>query len=515
MTQNETIAKMRQIFDSRNAVAEAKKSALEAEAAPSSRLAKKVEEDSRRTDVGQAARIAREHGEKCRFVTSWNRWVAYDGKRWICDDGSKRVESLAVETARRAVAEAARAMANAAEKGDEDAQSSAKKDLAWAQDSLKARQLRAAVSLIPAVAHDLCISHERLDSDPWLLNVQNGTLDLRTGILREHDPLDLATKIAGTDFLPEAKCPTWDAFVCRVMNDDPELVSYLQRMIGYSLTGEIREHVLGFFFGGGANGKSTFMNLVMRMLGDYAARAPRGLLFRHQGSSHETNLTTLHGARFVTCAEVEEGAAFDEALVKDLTGGDPIPCRRMREDFWTYLPTHKLFLAGNHRPHVRGSDHGIWRRIRLVPFEVTIPASERDPELPAKLVAELPGILAWAVRGCLEWQKRGLGEPLAVSEATTRYREDSDPLREFFESYCTFGPAERIARKRLRERYEEYARENGAEPLGAKRFAEGLRVREVTPAKVREGTRVHDGWRGVRLKTDLERVQESEGEASC
>ena len=215
---------------------------------------------------------------------------------------------------------------------------------------------------IPSVA----ITHDQLNADPMLLNVETGTINLRTGLLREHRRKDLMTKIAPVCFDPNATAPTWDAFLARAMGDSGELVNYLQRMVGYALTGSVEEHVVGFLFGGGANGKSTFLSTIHAMLGDYASPAPGGLLFRSRGERHPTELASLHGRRFVTCSEIEEGQAFDEALVKDLTGGDPIECRRMREDFWMYQPSHKLFLGGNHKPSVKGDDEGIWRRMRLI-----------------------------------------------------------------------------------------------------------------------------------------------------
>ena len=209
----------------------------------------------------------------------------------------------------------------------------------------------------------------------------------------------------------KAVCPTWNRFLKKVTNNDRGLMEYLQRVVGYALTGEVNEHVLFFFYGGGRNGKSTFLNTISAMLGEYAFAAPRGLLFKQQGSQHDTRFTTLHGCRFVTCSEIEEGQMFDEALTKDLTGGDPISARRMREDHWEFIPTHKLFMAGNHKPTVRGADEGIWRRIRLVPWLVQITEKEKDVNLKKRLLKELPGILRWAVQGCLAWQKRGLDMP--------------------------------------------------------------------------------------------------------
>ncbi|HRG95636.1 MAG TPA: phage/plasmid primase, P4 family [Polyangiaceae bacterium] len=459
------------------------------------------------TDLGSASHLALELGHVVRYVGTWSSWLVFDGRRWVRDE-QRRVEALAADVIRADLARAAEEIKVAAETNT--LAPGANDRVKWALKSHDAKRIRAAVSLIPAADQRLAITHRALDCDPWALNVANGTLDLRTGKLRPHDSADLVTKLVPVIFDPAAKCPTWETFLVKAMGGDAELVAYLQRMIGYALTGVVREHVLGFLFGGGANGKSTFLSTMHALFGDYGARAPRGLLFKHQGSQHETNLTTLFAARFVSCAEIGEADAFDEALVKDLTGGDPISARRMREDFWTFDPTHKLFIAGNHRPRVRGTDEGIWRRIRLIPWSVEIPKAERDPELPTKLLAELPGILAWAVRGCAAWQAQGLGEPVAVSEATAAYREASDPLREFFEGYLVFGDhGAKVARRVLREAYELWARENGAEPLGAKRFAEGLRIRGVTDSKVRVFGKPVDAWQGVRFRTDDERMGEA------
>ena len=289
------------------------------------------------------------------------------------------------------------------------------------------------------------------------------------------------------------------------MAGNAELVGFLKRIVGYALTGVTKEHVLAFLFGGGANGKSTFTTLVHVMLGDYATPAPRGLLFRARGERHPTELASLFGARFVTCSEIEEGQAFDEGSWRS-TGGDHVECRRMREDFWSFVPTHKLFIAGNYKPTVRGDDEGIWRRMRLIPFTVTIPPAERDKSLPEKLRTELPGILAWAVRGCLEWQRDGLGEPAAVVEATKVYRDESDAIGEFLRLSVVFDAEATIARKTLREEYENSVKDAGGTPVGARRFTARLRAKGVVDTTVRVGMKVVDGWRGVRLMTDAEKT---------
>jgi P4 family phage/plasmid primase-like protien len=211
-----------------------------------------------------------------------------------------------------------------------------------------------------------------LDGDPWLLNVLNGTIDLRTGTLRPHDREDRITKLADVRFDSEADCPVWIGFLQEVL-PDPDLREFVRRLVGYRLTGSTQEHVLPFLFGVGANGKSTFLNTIQSLLGiTYAIKAPADLLLAMRNESHPTELADLFGKRLVCCNEAEDGRRLAESLVKELTGGDKIRARRMREDFWEFSPTHKIWLAANHKPSVRGTDHGIWRRIKLIPFTVTI-----------------------------------------------------------------------------------------------------------------------------------------------
>lgn len=457
-----------------------------------------------RTDVRNSEQLVALHGRDLRHVGTWGKWLVYDDARWPIDE-TGAVQERAVRTTQVIFAEAVEALQLAVGRDDEGAIKRAKADLAWAVKSQGTSRITAMIALARSKSA-VAVRHQELDADPMLLNVANGTVDLRTGHLRAHRREDLITKLAPVAYDPKATCPTWDTFLDRAMGGSAELIAYLQRIVGYALTGEVREHVLGFFFGGGANGKSTFLGTIHAMLGDYAAPAPRGLLFRSRGERHPTELASLHGRRFVTCSEIEDGLAFDESLTKDLTGGDPISCRRMNEDFWSFQPTHKLFLAGNHKPTVRGDDEGIWRRMRLVPWLVTIPEAERDPLLPAKLRAELTGILRWAVEGCMAWQAKGLGAPAAVLEATAAYREENDGLGEFFRLHLVFEREASISRKQLRGAYVTFCDESGAEPFGAKRFAARLAERGITKTSVRTPEGPRDGWRGVRLATDVERV---------
>jgi putative DNA primase/helicase len=469
------------------------------------------------TDLRNAERLVELHGERLRYVHAWKKPLVWSGCRWSVDDTGAALR-LAAGTARRMLSVATeelhvaqQAFADAKAGGDEQRATEAEGEIARAKarwgHAIKTQQSSKLHAMLELAFADAAVAvrHEELDADPLLLNVENGTIDLRTGALRPHEPSDLITKLIPIAYEPNAMCPTWDAFLNAAQSGNDDMLTFLRRSRGYMLTGLTREHVLFFMFGPTGTGKSTYFVTLHALLGEYGARAPRGLLIKSNGEKHETGLTTLFGARFVSCSEVDEGAVIDEALVKDLTGGESISARRMREDNWTFAPTHKLAIPGNHKPVVRNFDDAIRRRLRLVPFVVQPTAP--DSGLVDKLRAELPGILADAVRGCLEWQEHGLGEPIAVRDATDAFQDESDVLGEFFRLYVTFEPDAACPRKMLRIAYETYAGENGITPVGAKRFAAKLRANGVGDTSVRlPSGKVADGWRGVRLMTDPERV---------
>lgn len=472
------------------------------------------------TDSANADAVVAEHGKGYLFVLQWEAWIAWDGRRWCRDGARARVMNAAMLTARtehyrtqgrlKALEEAYRVVLLSGQR-DEDMEAriaNEKRLLKWHEQSQNASRLEAVTKLLET---RLVVTLKDLDRNPWLLNVANGTLDLRTADLRSHDPTDLMTQITEVEWHDDAACPEWVAFVDGAMGGDRELACYLQRLVGYALTALTTEHILAFFYGGGRNGKSTFVQTLRTMLGEYACAAPRDLLFEDKaGQRHPAELARLYGKRLAICAEIGEHTTLDEAKVKDLTGGDSVSVRRMREDFWDLEPTHTLFLSGNHKPTVRGDDLGIWRRIRLVPWLVTVDEANVDRDLPMKLKAELPGILRWAVNGCLEWQRMGLAEPKIVLEATKDYRAESDVLGEFLTSHAVFHSDARVSRQFFRESYEKWCEEAGHRPLGAKKVGQRLRERGVEPAKVREAGRVRDGWKGVRLKSDLEMQVEAE-----
>ena len=322
------------------------------------------------------------------YCHSWSKWLIWTGTHWQLD-----TSGVVMRYARNTVM----GLTHLRKMLPEDM---AKVLSAHRKKSLNAPRLKAMVELaqsIPGIPVQLI----QLDSDHCLLNCLNGTLDLRTGILRPHERDDLLTKCIPIVYDPHAQCPLWLNFLNEITAGNENLSAFLQRAMGYGLTGVIREHVLFVLYGTGRNGKSTFLNTIMAMLGAYAMKASAELLMASKYDRHPTEKADLHGRRLIAALETEQGRKLNEVLVKELTGGDPIRARRMREDFWEFWPTHKVFLATNHKPVITGTDHAIWERIRLIPFTVTIPRDRQDTMLADKLKAELAGILAWAVQGCL------------------------------------------------------------------------------------------------------------------
>jgi putative DNA primase/helicase len=415
------------------------------------------------TDLGNAERFIDDHGTDARYCHLWGKWFGYDDKRWIPDD-SGIVEAKMKLTVRGIYSEAT----DAADERDRKAIADhAKRSESRARiaDALWLARSESGIPILPS----------ELDSNPWLLNCENGTIDLRSGELREHRREDLITKLAPVEYNPKATAPTFEAFLKRILPSEA-LRSFVRRVVGYAATGGVSEEILTILHGTGANGKSTLINIILDALGDYAMQAAPDLLLAKR-DSHPTELADLFGARFVASVETDDGRRLSEGLVKQLTGRDPIKARRMREDFWQFEATHTLFLATNHRPEVRGTDHAIWRRIKLVPFGVVIPEADQDKKLPAKLRNELPGILAWIVRGCLEYQRDGLGEPQEVKSATEGYRADMDVLAAFIGDCCVVHPSATAQATPLFNAYQEWCKQGGEAEISQRRFGQQLRER--------------------------------------
>jgi P4 family phage/plasmid primase-like protien len=382
------------------------------------------EPDPKATDLGNAIRFRRLFGATVRYVHTWAAWYVWNGTYWAKDDTGE-VYQLARKVIQGIYGEAAQLDAT------EDRRTLGR----WAVSCESLGRMNAMIEMAKSEA-GIGTRHTIFDQAPWLLNCTNGTLDLRTGQLRPHDPADLLTKRIEIAYDPNAQAPVWERFLARITNGDTDLAEYLQRAMGYSLTGDTSEQCLFFLYGDGANGKSTFLNAVKPLLGPYYGKLHASSLLKRQNESGVPNdIAALLGVRMVVSSELANNQ-FDEEKIKDLTGGEPVSARFMRAEWFTFAPEFKIWLYGNNKPRIRGNDHGIWRRIRLIPFTATIPDSEKDSQLGKKLEQELPGILAWAVKGGRAWQQGGLVTPACVQEATEGYRSEMDTIGAFLGECC-------------------------------------------------------------------------------
>nr|MDQ2694643.1 phage/plasmid primase, P4 family [Pseudomonadota bacterium] len=369
--------------------------------------------------------------------------------------------------------------------------------LSWRKQSESRSRIEAALSLAGSF---LDIDVTALDQGKWLLNCQNGTLDLRTRKLRPHRRSDFITRCVPVAYDPSATCPTWEAFLDRIFDNRESLVRFQQKALGYSLTGDTREKCIFILYGPkGDNGKSTLLQAISTLLARYATEAAPELLMARKSERHPTEIADLHGARLVTALETGKRRSLNENLVKQMTGcGDKLKGRYMRQDFFEFYPEFKLFLATNHKPVIRGTDNAIWNRIRLIPFEVSIPKAEQDKNLPAKLQAELPGILNWAVEGCRLWLAEGMEPPEEVENATTGYREEMDVLAGFLADHCFIGEKATASAKDLYETYCKWCETNGEVPETQRSF--GMSLTERGFERYRNNGM---NWKGIGLKGEV------------
>ncbi|WP_428665043.1 phage/plasmid primase, P4 family [Reyranella sp.] len=425
------------------------------------------------TDEALALRFAELHADDLRFVATWGKWLHWSGTHWCLDDTLQ-----AFDFAREVCREAAVAVPH-------------KKDKLAAV--IASAKTVAAIERLAKADRRLAATSDQWDADPWLLNTPRGTINLRTGIVRPHNPNDHCTK--STEASPEGECPAWLAFLARVTGGDADLQSFLQRVLGYALTGDTTAHALFFLFGHGANGKSVAIDTVAGIMGDYHQTAPIETFTHSTGERHPTELARLRGARLVTAVETEEGRRWAESRIKALTGGDKIAARFMRQDFFEFTPQFKLVIAGNHKPALRSVDEAIRRRFNLIPFSVTIPAEERDPNLRDKLKAEWPGILRWMVEGCLAWQQHGLAAPAAVRDATSAYLESEDALAVWVDERCVRDTNAWTTSAELFSSWKTWADGTGEFVGSAKRFAQNLETRGFQPVRKMGGR----GFQGLAL----------------
>jgi putative DNA primase/helicase len=488
ITKLKDAAKYRRAIDLCNAVAKsAEKSDSEAMGRLTQQLAVETKDAEARTsrnyrctDIGNGERFADQHQDEVRYCRLQKKWLVWNGKRWQPDEEGL-VNQRAKQTARSIYSEVA---------GVND--SARRKELAkWAASSEAAYRQRAMIEMAKSES-GIPVLPDELDRDEWLLNVNNGTLSLKTGEVLPHRKEDLITKFIPINYDPDAYCPKWIDFLSQVIKGNQQLIDYLWRVAGYTLTGDAGEQCLFLLWGVGQNGKSTFLNVLQTILNDYALQTDFNTFNIKKGEGIRNDIARMAKSRLVVAIETSDGKRMDETVVKQLTGGDRVTARRLYQEYFEFRPEFKIFLATNYKPEIHGQDLAIWRRIRLIPFTVTIPEENRINNYESVLLEEKEGILNWMVSGCREWLEKGLDEPEEVKAATKAYRSEMDILEDFIAVRCFIADGERTAHKELYSAYEDWCDESGETPIRTRTFAKKLQGRGFVFTKPKNLKTWHD-----------------------
>jgi putative DNA primase/helicase len=432
-------------------------------------------------DTGNARRLVALFGDLIRKPTFDKRWLLNTGDTWRYDDDGEIVR-LAKEVVDLVKTEA---------RNQKD-ETRRKQLIAHAKTSGSRRSVESMINLAESES-GTPVTADRVDADPYLIGLHDEVFDLRKQRLTKTE--QIITKRAAVRYDQKAICPRWLQFLEEIFAGDEKLINYVQLAIGYSLTGRTDEQCLFFLYGTGANGKSVFLSTIRFLLGEYAVTAPPTVLLG-KGAQDNAAIARLHGARFAVASEVGEDSNFDEVTVKQLTGGDAVSCRHLYMDYFEYMPQFKLWVGGNYKPKVRGTDYAIWRRLKLIPFNVTFPEDKRDPKLEEKLKKEAAGIFNWAVEGFQKWSETGLQEPKIVTAATSEYHSESDIVGQFLDEKCILEPeAEGLSARVLYQAYRIWCGDSGTTEMSANMFGRKLAPHSLTKVKVKN--RWH--YQGIRF----------------
>jgi len=436
------------------------------------------------TDTSNAYRLLKEHGKDLRFNSLWKKWLVWNGARWELDDGYL-IHDCALKMIKGIYKELK-------ETSDYRERLEIEKYGMQSESVRRRKAIVEAASWIP----ELNVKTDQLDKDPFLLNVLNATIDLRTGEIYKQKQEDLITRIANVDYDPNADCPTWKQFIREIMNYNTELIHFIQNAAGWAITGDTSEQTMFILFGTGANGKSTFLNTIMNLLGDYSVATPTETFMKKTGDQISNDIARLRGTRFVMTSEAEHGRRISEPLIKQITGSDRMTARFLYGEFFNFVPTFKIFMATNHKPVIKGTDHGIWRRIKLIPFTTRIEEEKQDKYLEKKLMQEASGILNWLIEGARRWCKEGLKTPNIIIRATDEYRAEMDVIGNFIKERCIQGNGISIRARELFKCYQDWCGDHNEHAV-SERFL-GLRLKEMGL----EQRRSNDGryWQGIQLK---------------
>lgn len=440
------------------------------------------------TELGNAERLVDRFGKFIRFIPDFNSWMYWDNGSWVFDKLGE-INLIAKEVIRGIHHEATHT----------DNPEIRETILKHAKSSEKKSAIDNMIVLASREA-DIPIHAHFLDLNPWHLGVSNGVVDLKSGELRPAKPDDYITKQGDVNYEPGAACPLWEQFLLQIMGGDKELVQFLQRSVGYTHTGTTREQAVFVLHGTGANGKSTFLEVLEKIMGDYCKSVASETLMMQKGRSSSgpnEDIARLKGARLAATSETEEGQVLAEALVKRMTGEDTLVARLpYAKNSFEFKPQFKVWMAANHKPIIRGDDHAIWRRIHLIPFEQTFEGKAQDKSLKQKLLAELPGILNWMIKGCLNWQKEGLNPPAQIQDATRGYRDEMDLLAEWMEMSCEISPEREATTGELYTSFHSWCDSNVMRPMSRNVFGRKIKSRGFQDGKI-NGQR---GFRGIGVK---------------
>lgn len=434
-------------------------------------------------DVYNSQMLLEDSGKNILYCAPWRKWLLWNDCCWEKDqvNGIYQLASDAIERMYKKALDM---------KGSEDT-------IAMMEHARRSQNMIKIEAMVKTATWDkeIRIKPEDLDKDNMIFNCKNGSIDLRSGRLHKHDRSQRITMLSPVAYDDKAECPQWKNFLKSIFKKNKPLILFAQKILGMCLTGDVSEQAMFILYGAGANGKSTFINTIMKIMGDYGANTPTETFMQKRKDSANNDIARLKGTRFVSAMEGDYGQKLAEAVVKRLTGNDKISARFLYGEYFDFIPTFKIFMATNHKPKISGMDNAIWRRIKLIPFEVSFTTKQQDLKLGNKLEAELPGILAWMVEGCLRWQKEGLGEPPEIMDATKEYRFEMSAIETFLQENCRRENNGMIKAGLLYNAYKLWAELNNEHIISMRSF--GMRLSETGMDKTRLSTGYH--WLGISL----------------
>lgn len=443
--------------------------------------------DLHRTDSGNAEAIVRTFGDRLRFEHKTGNWYIWQGNTWKVDEDGA-VERLVIKTSRERLKKSANI----------DNEELRKQEAKWALYSESRYRIEAAINLASKL-NPITTTANKFNTNPWLLGCENGVIDLQTGKLIPGQPEDMISLSTKIWYDPQAKASRWQKFLLEIFLEDEQLIDYIGRCAGYSLTGLTIEQIIFLLYGIGANGKSVFLNVIRALMGEYAANTSfqTFLASKYDGSKIPNDVAALVYKRLVTSSEIKESARLNEERIKSMTGGDPINARFLHQNWFTYVPTYKVWLSVNHKPKVSDTTYSFWRRIHLIPFEVIFDKDKADQKLTEKLMKELPGILKWAIEGCLRWQEKGLEPPEKVVHATQQYQSEMNVVRQFLDENTISKEGGAIAFSLLYEIYCKWWEKLNEKFMSSNMF--GRKMTELGFQKDRIGTDRQLYYLGINL----------------